>query len=83
MGLRYLKISEFPYYFKREYVTNTYSDKVVVGLELEPGLKEVNVEGIFRNGDKLRDYYSGKEVIVKNNKVRIKTDYELILLGLS
>ncbi len=70
-----------PYYFKREYNSPDYVDKVVVGLDLAQGLKEVDVSGIFSNGDYLKDYYSGKTVVVKNNKVSIKTQYDILLLG--
>ena len=70
-----------PYYFKREYATPNYTDKVVVGLDLAKGLKEVDVTGVFLDGDQLKDYYSDKTVVVKNNKVTIDTEYDILLLG--
>lgn len=75
------QLSATPYYFKREYVSAEYADKVVVGLDLAKGLKEVDVTGIFANGDNLKDYYSGKAVTVENNKVSIETDFDILLLG--
>jgi alpha-amylase len=41
-------ISNSPYWFSRIYKT----DKVVIGLDLPKGTKEVNVSGIFENGTK-------------------------------
>ncbi len=75
------QISASPYYFKREYVKGDYSDKVIVGLDLANGIKEINVIGVFNDGDVLKDYYSGKTVKVKNSKVELDTDYDIVLLG--
>ena len=74
-------ISEEPYYFKREYASGSYSDKVVVGLDLAKGEKTVNVAGVFANGDVVKDYYSGKTVEVRNNEVSVSTDFDILLLG--
>ncbi|WP_439184713.1 alpha-amylase family glycosyl hydrolase [Carboxylicivirga taeanensis] len=75
------QLSAEPYYFKREYVSGNYSDKVVVGLDLNKGPKTVNVGGVFSNGDVLMDYYSGEKVTVEDNEVKVDTDFEILLLG--
>ena len=75
------QLSASPYYFKREYNSADYSDKVVVGLDLPDGDKAIDVEGIFANGELVKDYYSGKTVEVKNNEVRLSTPYSVVLLG--
>ena len=49
-------VSNSPYWFTRTYK----DDKVLVGLDLNPGVKEISVAGIFENGTRLRDAYSGK-----------------------
>ncbi|WP_430815005.1 alpha-amylase family glycosyl hydrolase [Carboxylicivirga sp. RSCT41] len=74
-------ISNEPYYFKREYVSGDYNDKVIVGLDLPLGAKSVDVSGVFANGDMVKDYYSGQTVKVKNNQVALNTDYDILLLG--
>jgi len=75
------QLSAEPYYFKRELNTSDYKDKVIVGLDLNKGLKEVDVAGVFGNDEVLKDYYSGQTVRVKNNKVRVKSEYNIVLLG--
>ena len=69
-------ISSSPYWFTR----TLNNDKVVIGLDLKPGLKEVSVQGIFENGTELRDGYSGKKVTVENGKVSIDTGLSIVLL---
>ena len=68
-------ISSSPYWFTR--IFNT--DKVLIGLDLNAGIKEVSVTGIFQNGTKLRDAYSGKTVKVENGKAIINTEFSLVL----
>ena len=69
-------ISSSPYWFTR----TLNNDKVVIGLDLKPGLKEVSVQGIFENGTELRDGYSGKKVTVENEKVSIDSGLSIVLL---
>ena len=69
-------ISSSPYWFTR----TLNNDKVVIGLDLKPGLKEVSVQGIFENGTELRDGYSGKKVTVENGKVSIDSGLSIVLL---
>lgn len=74
------KISEKPYVFSRIYNKDNYRDQVVVGLELNIGEKQISVGNIFKNGSKVRDAYSGKTAVVQDGKVKINTEYELLLL---
>ena len=69
-------ISSSPYWFTR----TLNNDKVVIGLDLKPGLREVSVQGIFENGTELRDGYSGKKVTVENGKVSIDSGLSIVLL---
>jgi alpha-amylase len=75
-------LSKEPYVFKREFEKDAYSNKVLVGLELPLGEKEIETHGVFANGDLLTDYYSGQQVKVKNGKVRIDSEFAMVLLGL-
>lgn len=68
-------VSYSPYWFTRTFNT----DKVLIGLDLNTGTKEVSVTGIFENGTKLRDAYSGKTVKVESGKAIINTEFSLVL----
>ncbi len=74
------QISSSPYVFSRIYANGNYLDKVVVALDLPKGKKEVSTGTIFQNGAKVRDAYSGKTTIVKNNKVAIDSEFGILLL---
>ena len=74
------RISSQPYVFSRTYTTNTYTDQVVIGLDLPIGKKELSVGTIFRDGTKLKDAYSGKETTVVNGKVSIDSEFDIVLL---
>ena len=74
------QISSFPYVFSRKYHTKTYTDQVVIGLDLPPGNKKLSVGTIFKNGTTLRDHYSGTTTTVRNGKVIINSEFNLVLL---
>ena len=74
------QISASPYVFSRTFAKGKYSDKVVVGLDLEKGKKTIAVGTIFPNGSKVRDAYSGKTATVTKGKVRLNTDFGIVLL---
>lgn len=74
------EISVSPYVFNRTFTQDTFTDKVVIGLDLPKGLKEISVGTIFKDGTKLKDGYSGKDAVVSNGKVIIDTDFDIVLL---
>lgn len=74
------QITQRPYVFSRSYSSEKIQDQVVVGLELNHGPKEVSVGNIFKNGMTVKDAYSDKTSVVKDGKVKIDTDYNLLLL---
>lgn len=71
-------ISAKPYFFSRQ-MENQKS--VVIGLDLNPGAKEINMNGIFKEGENVRDHYSGREAVVINGKLSINTSYKILLLS--
>ncbi|MGA9270810.1 MAG: alpha-amylase family glycosyl hydrolase [Lutimonas sp.] len=73
-------ISNEPYQFSRTYSNADYKDQVVIGLDLDSGLKELNVENIFEDGTELRDAYSGTQITVKGGKVQLDTRFNIVLL---
>lgn len=74
------EISANPYVFSRTFTKDTFTDKVVIGLDLPIGLKEISVGAIFKEGTKLHDAYSGKESVVSNGKVSIDSEFNILLL---
>ncbi|MBT8219957.1 MAG: alpha-amylase [Bacteroidia bacterium] len=76
-------ISSDPYVFKREWTSGDYTNKVVVGLGLEKGQKEINVANTFGNGVAIIDQYSGKTGKVSNGKVILDTPFDLVLLSIN
>ena len=73
-------LSKNPYTFSRIYSDNNIDDKVVVGLDLPLGEKVIKVSSIFDDGTKLKDAYSGKTVTVKDGKVILSTEFNIVLI---
>lgn len=73
-------LSESPYTFSRSYTKGDYNDKVVVGLELPKGKKPIDVSKVFKDGEQLKDAYSGYTAKVKNGKVNIDSEFDIVLL---
>lgn len=74
-------ISSEPYLFSRIYTHEDYSDHVIVGLDLDTGEKLLKVNGLFEEGSELYDYYSGSAVTVEEGKVKVDSEFEIVLLG--
>jgi len=71
------------YVFSRKLDTEGITDRVLVGLEQAPGIKTFTVSGLFEDNTELKDYYSGKTVLVKNGTVTLETNHNVVLLGAS
>jgi alpha-amylase len=76
------QISASPYVFSRTYKNETFSEQIVVGLDLAKGKKTIATGTIFKNGAKITDAYSGKEAVVADGKVTIDSEFDLVLLEL-
>ena len=74
------QITVKPYIFSRTFSQNNFNDKVIVGLDLPKGTKEITVGTVFADGTQLKDAYSGKIATVSNGKVSITSEFDLILL---
>ena len=68
------------YVFARLFTKGKFQDKVIVGLDLPIGKKEISVDNLFVNGTKLKDAYSGKTGIVTNGKIVIDSNSGIVLL---
>ncbi|TRX39417.1 alpha-amylase family glycosyl hydrolase [Flavobacterium restrictum] len=76
------QITAQPYTFSRTFTKDGFIDKVIVGLDMPIGKKELAVASIFSNGTTLRETYSGKEVVVANGKVVVDSPFAFVLLEL-
>ncbi|MDO9194138.1 MAG: alpha-amylase family glycosyl hydrolase [Undibacterium sp.] len=76
------KLSDQPYTFKRTYEKNGVNDKVIVALDLPTDKSSaVAVQGVFVDGQKLKDYYSGKSAVVIDGKVTFDSKNAILLIG--
>ncbi|WP_224491022.1 alpha-amylase family glycosyl hydrolase [Robertkochia flava] len=73
-------ISTTPYIFSRTLKTDSFKERVVIGLDLKPGLKTLTIGNAFEQGTVVTDHYSGKKAKVEHGMVRIDTPYTLVLL---
>ena len=73
-------ISEAPYIFQRTFSKDDFSDAVVIGLDLEKGVKNIVVGAVFEEGTLLTDAYSNASAKVKNGSVSLDTPFSIVLL---
>ncbi len=73
-------LSASPYTFSRTYQTESYNDVIFVGLDLNKGIKQLDVSKVFKDGTVLNDAYSNQIMTVTNGKVAIDSDFDLVLL---
>ena len=77
------QISASPYVFSRGYKNGKYLDRVVIGLEMPIGRKELDVSSVFAEGTILRDAYSGKQTTVVNGSAVINSGFDTVLLEMT
>ena len=65
--------------FSRSLELPAYSNKVIIGLDLQPGNKTLDVSTTFQDGTKLTDAYCGISVTVKNGAVAIDSKEDIVL----
>ena len=71
-----------PYIFKRTYERSGIRDKVVVALDLPADkASDITVQGVFADGQTVRDYYSGKDAVVKGGQVDFGVPGAVVLIG--
>ena len=73
-------ITQEPYLFYRSYHQGDFNDLVVVGLDLPKGEKVIDVSKVFEEGDKLQDAYSGIKTMVKNGKITLNSNANIVLI---
>lgn len=71
-----------PYIFKRTYDSGALHDKVVVALDLPTDRASViDLHGVFAEGAKVKDYYSGKSARVIGGKVSFGVHSAVLLIA--
>lgn len=71
-----------PYVFKRTYSKGALQDKVVVALDLPTDRStSIALHGVFADGARVRDYYSGKSAVVRNGQVNFGTRNAVVLIA--
>jgi alpha-amylase len=73
-------LQESPYVFSRTYTSDSFEDRVVVGLDFDAGSKLIEVKEVFEDGAILRDAYSDQTIEVIQGKVEFDSPYSVILL---
>jgi alpha-amylase len=74
-------ITSDPYCFSRIYTTDSGEDHIVAALDLEPGKHSLPVGGVFEDGSRLVDYYSGSRVTVKDGLAELDSEFGIVLLA--
>ncbi|MBR7801107.1 alpha-amylase family glycosyl hydrolase [Undibacterium fentianense] len=76
------QISATPYIFKRHYQKDGVSDAVIAALDIEIGKAlSIPIDGVFQDGEVVRDYYTGTKHIIKNGMLEMHATHSIILLG--
>lgn len=72
------QMSATPYVFKRTHL----QDAVVVALDLPvEKMHQISVVDVFKEGEQVKDFYSGAVATVKAGRVEIPGNFSLVLLG--
>jgi len=75
-------IAAQPYTFKRTYDKHGVRDRVVVALGLPlDRATAVSVQGVFSDGQTVRDFYSSQTAIVKDGKVQFAARNAVVLIA--
>ena len=78
---RHRTLQERPYIFTRSLETAGGTDQVLVAMDQGRGAKKVRVFGVFPEGARLVDAYSGVEAAVVSDTASLTTAWPLVLLA--
>ena len=70
-----------PYIFSRTLEAGGRTDRVLVAMDQGEGAKTIPVFGVFRDGTRLEDSYSGTRGTVRGGRVTLSTPFSLVLLS--
>lgn len=75
----HVHLNDTPYVFGRLYNKNGVNDRVVVAIGAN-GSTTLNVSGVFPDGTRVRDYYTGNEAVVKNGTITLSAHRNKVML---
>jgi len=80
---RHTMLQQEPYIFKREFSKNGVEDNILVALDLDQTTDNImmDVFGVFKDGEKVKDYYTGKSYTINNGKITLQPIGGIVLLG--
>ena len=70
-----------PYIFSRSLETNGATDRVLVAMDQRTGAKTIPSFGVFPDGTRLLDAYSGVRSVVRHGRISLTTPFGLVLLS--
>lgn len=79
------QLEETPYIFKRVYNQGEIDDKILVAMDMDSlsGSYTLDAYGVFPEGAKVKDYYSGKVSTVREGKMLFEGIGMMLLVGMS
>jgi len=73
-------LSATPYVFSRDYSQKDRQDHVIVGLDMQEGVKQIVLDSAFAKAKYLHDHYSNKKIPVVDGQVKIDSPFKYVLL---
>ena len=78
---RHQKVSDSPYMFTRTWTApGGNEDKVLIGLDMPKGQMTIDVSSFAKDGETVRDMYSGSSSEVVDGKIHIDSAFDVVLL---
>ena len=78
---KHTKVSDAPYMFTRSWTAdNGAKDHVLIGLDMPKGNMVIDVTPLAKDGDSVRDRYSGITKTVVDGKITIDSMFDIVLL---
>jgi len=75
------RLQAAPYVFSRTLETGSGVDRVVVAMDQGEAAKTIPVTGVFPDGTRLHDAYSGMDGTVRDGRISLTTPFGLLLLS--
>ncbi len=74
-------LHEAPYIFERIYDKENVKDIVIVGLDLTQPRFEMDVSNYWKDGTRVKDYYSGNTTVIEDGKMSLNLAHNMVLLA--
>ena len=77
---KHTMISNAPYLFSRSYTKGNFKDEVIIGIDIPKGEQIIKVSSVFKEGQEIKDFYSGVTYKVSNGTITITEETNILLL---